>query len=98
MATAQTALPRRRQLIQALIKLENTLPALVWFFLVVFQLAKVYEEPWVSTIGLLLINSVAMILFLTRRDASRATLVTASHPAPNALERPSLLGVVAPGQ
>ena len=71
MATAQTALPRRRQLIRALIKLENTLPALVWFFLVIFQLAKVYEEPWVSTIGLLLINSVAMVLFLTRREASR---------------------------
>src|SRR4029453_12815286 len=71
MATAQTALPLRRQLIRALIKLENTLPALVWFFLVVFQLAKVYEEPWVSTIGLLLINSVAMVLFLTRRDASK---------------------------
>jgi protein-S-isoprenylcysteine O-methyltransferase Ste14 len=71
MATAQTALPLRRQLIRALIKLENTLPALVWFFLVVFQLAKVYEDPWVSTIGLLLINGVAMVLFMTRRDASR---------------------------
>jgi len=71
LATAQTALPRRKQLIRALIKLENTLPALVWFFLVVFQLAKVYEEPWVSTIGLVLINSVAMVLFMTRRDASR---------------------------
>jgi protein-S-isoprenylcysteine O-methyltransferase Ste14 len=71
MATAQAALPRRRQLIRALIKLENTVPALVWLFLVFFQLAKVFEEPWVSTIGLLLINGVAMVLFLTRRDASR---------------------------
>jgi protein-S-isoprenylcysteine O-methyltransferase Ste14 len=71
MSTAQATLPRRRQIIRALIKLENTLPALVWLFLVFFQLAKVYEEPWVSTIGLLLINSVAMVLFLTRRDASR---------------------------
>ena len=71
MATVQTALPLRRQLIRALTKLENTFPALVWFFLVVFQLAKAYETPWVSTIGLLLINSVAMVLFLTRRDASR---------------------------
>ena len=44
MATAQTALPRRRQLIRALIKLENTLPALVWFLLVIFQLAKVYVD------------------------------------------------------
>lgn len=71
MATAQASLPRRRQIIRALIKLENTIPALVWLFLVFFQLAKVYEEPWVSTIGLLLINSVAMVLFVTRRDAAR---------------------------
>jgi protein-S-isoprenylcysteine O-methyltransferase Ste14 len=71
MATAQTALPLRRQVIRALIKLENTLPALVWLFLVFFQIAKVYEDPWVSTIGLLLINAVAMVLFMTRRDASR---------------------------
>ena len=59
MATAQAALPRRRQIIRALIKLENTVPALVWLFLVFFQAAKAYEEPWVSTFGLLLINSVA---------------------------------------
>jgi protein-S-isoprenylcysteine O-methyltransferase Ste14 len=39
--------------------------------LVFFQAAKAYEEPWVSTFGLLLINSVAMVLFVTRRDASR---------------------------
>ena len=71
MATAQAALPLRRQIIRAIIKLENTVPAIVWLFLVFFQLAKVYEEPWVSTIGLLLINSVAMVLFVTRRDASR---------------------------
>jgi protein-S-isoprenylcysteine O-methyltransferase Ste14 len=71
MATAQAALPLRRQIIRALIKLENTLPALVWLFLVFFQAAIVYEQPWVSTFGLLLINSVAMVLFVTRRDASR---------------------------
>ena len=71
MATAQAALPKRRQIIRALIKLENTVPALVWLFLVFFQAAKAYEEPWVSTFGLLLINSVAMVLFVTRRDASR---------------------------
>jgi protein-S-isoprenylcysteine O-methyltransferase Ste14 len=71
MATVQAALPLRRQIIRALIKLENTLPALVWLFLVFFQAAKAYEEPWVSTFGLLLINSVAMVLFVTRRDASR---------------------------
>lgn len=71
MATAHAAMPRRRQLIRALIKLENTIPALVWLFLVFFQVVKVYEQPWVSTTGLLLINSVAMVLFITRRDASR---------------------------
>ena len=71
MATAQTALPRRTQVIRALIKLENTLPAMVWLFLVFFQIAKVIEQPWVSTIGLLLINAVAMVLFMMRRDASR---------------------------
>jgi len=49
----------------------NWLPATVWLFLVIFQVVKVYEEPWVSTIGLLLINAVAMVLFVTRRDASR---------------------------
>jgi len=71
MATAQATVPLRRQLIRALIKPANTLPAMVWLFLVFFQAVKVYEEPWVSTFGLLLINSVAMVLFLTRRDASR---------------------------
>jgi protein-S-isoprenylcysteine O-methyltransferase Ste14 len=71
MATAQAALPKRRQIIRALIKLENTVPALVWLFLVFFQAAKAYEEPWVSMFGLLLINSVAMVLFVRRRDASR---------------------------
>jgi protein-S-isoprenylcysteine O-methyltransferase Ste14 len=71
MATAQSVLPLRRQIIRAIIKLENTLPALVWLFLVFFQAVNAYEEPWVSTFGLLLINSVAMVLFVTRRDASR---------------------------
>lgn len=71
MATAQAAVPLRRQIIRTLIKPGNTLPALVWLFLVFFQMVKVYEQPWVSTFGLLLINFVAMVLFLTRRDASR---------------------------
>jgi len=44
---------------------------MVWLFLVSFQAAKLYEEPWVSTLGLLLINAVALVLFVTRRDASR---------------------------
>jgi protein-S-isoprenylcysteine O-methyltransferase Ste14 len=71
MATAQAAMPLRRQLIRALIKLENTLPAMVWLFLVFFQAVKFYEQPWVSTLGLLLINLVAMVLFMTRRDAAK---------------------------
>lgn len=71
MATAHATVPLRRQVIRAFIKPANTLPAMVWLFLVFFQAVKVYEEPWVSTFGLLLINSVAMVLFLTRRDASR---------------------------
>lgn len=44
---------------------------MVWLFLVFLQAVKVYEQPWVSTVGLLLINTVALILFVTRRDASR---------------------------
>ena len=44
---------------------------MVWLFLVFLQAVKVYEEPWVSTIGLLMINGVALVLFVTRRDASR---------------------------
>ena len=71
MATAQAAVPLRRQILRALIKLENTLPAMLWLSFVFYQMIIFYEEPWVSTFGLLLIDLVAMVLFFTRRDASR---------------------------
>jgi len=98
MATAQAALPLRRQIIRALIKLENTLPALVWLFLVFFQAAKVYEQPWVSTFGLLLINSVAMVLFVTRRDASRVGNIWEGLLAVSGTFVVSLLLVVSNGE
>ncbi len=71
MATAQTALPRRRQLIRTLIKPGNTLPAFVWLFLVMNQAANSGFPPSLSTIGLVLINTTAIVLFMVRRDASR---------------------------
>ena len=98
MATAQAALPLRRQIIRAVIKLENTLPAMVWLFLVFFQAAKVYEQPWVSTFGLLLINSVAMVLFVTRRDASRVGNIWEGLLAVSGTFVVSLLLVVSNGE
>jgi len=98
MATAQAALPLRRQIIRAIIKLENTLPAVVWLFLVFFQAVKVYEQPWVSTFGLLLINSVAMVLFVTRRDASRVGNIWEGVLAVSGTFVVSLLLVVSNGE
>jgi protein-S-isoprenylcysteine O-methyltransferase Ste14 len=49
----------------------NWFPAIFWFFLVVFQAATAVKEPSVSTFGLVAINAVALVLFVTRRDASR---------------------------
>ena len=98
MTTAQAALPRRRQIIRTLIKLENTLPAMVWLFLVFFQAVKVYEQPWVSTFGLLLINSVAMVLFVTRRDASRVGNIWEGVLAVSGTFVVSLLLVVSNGE
>lgn len=49
----------------------NWLPATFWLFLVLFQASKAFDQPSVSTFGLLMINAVALVLFLTRRDASR---------------------------
>lgn len=54
-----------------LLRPANWLPAMVWLFLVSFQAVEAYEQPWASTFGLLLINAVALVLFVTRRDASR---------------------------
>jgi protein-S-isoprenylcysteine O-methyltransferase Ste14 len=98
MATVHAAPPIRRQLIRALTKFENTIPALVWLFLVFFQAGKVYEEPWVSTVGLLLINSVAMVLFVTRRDASRVGNVWEGVLAVSGTFVVSLLLVVSNGE
>ncbi len=72
MTASTSTLPRLpRWLSHFLLRPGNWLPAMVWLFLVSFQAAKVYEHPWVSTVGLLLINTVALVLFVTRRDASR---------------------------
>jgi protein-S-isoprenylcysteine O-methyltransferase Ste14 len=71
MATAQAALPRRRQLIRALIKPGNTLPAFVWLFLVMNQAANSGFPPSLSTAGLVAINTTALVLFMVRRDASK---------------------------
>jgi protein-S-isoprenylcysteine O-methyltransferase Ste14 len=47
------------------------MPAIFWLFLVVFQAATAFKEPSISTFGLVAINGVALVLFVTRRDASR---------------------------
>jgi protein-S-isoprenylcysteine O-methyltransferase Ste14 len=49
----------------------NWLPAIFWFFLVVFQGATAVKDPSISTFGLVAINAVALVLFVTRRDPSR---------------------------
>ena len=71
MATAQASLPRRRQIIRALIKPGNTLPAIVWLFLVLNQAANSGFPPSISTAGLVVINTTALVLFMIRRDASK---------------------------
>ena len=72
MTTSAGTLPRPpRWLVRFAAKPGNWLPALFWFFLVVFQTATAFKEPSVSTFGLVAINAVALVLFVTRRDASR---------------------------
>lgn len=72
MTTATTAIRRPpRWLTQMLSRPANVLPALVWLFLVFVQIAYAVEYPGVPTFGLIAINVVALILFVTRRDASR---------------------------
>jgi len=71
MATAQASLPRRRQIIRALVKPGNTLPAIVWLFLVLNQAANSGFPPSISTGGLVVINTTALVLFMVRRDASK---------------------------
>jgi protein-S-isoprenylcysteine O-methyltransferase Ste14 len=49
----------------------NWVPAIFWLFLVIFQAATAVKEPSISTFGLVAINTVALVLFVTRRDATR---------------------------
>lgn len=49
----------------------NVLPAFVWMFLVFNQAANSSFPPSPSTAGLVLINTVAMLLFVVRRDPAR---------------------------
>ncbi len=72
MTTATTAIRRPpRWLVQALLKPGNILPAFVWMFLVLNQALNSAFPPSPSTAGLILINTVAMVLFVVRRDPSR---------------------------
>ncbi len=72
MTTSAGTLPRLpRWLVSFALRPANWLPAIFWFFLVVFQTATAFKEPSVSTFGLVAINSVALVLFVTRRDATR---------------------------
>jgi len=72
MTTAtEPSVPIRRRLIRALIKPGNTLPAFVWLFLVFNQAVNSGYPPSPSTIGLVVINSTALVLFMIRRDASK---------------------------
>jgi protein-S-isoprenylcysteine O-methyltransferase Ste14 len=72
MTTAtKPSMPIRRQLIRALIKPGNTLPAFVWLFLVFNQALNSGFPPSPSTVGLVVINTTALVLFMIRRDARR---------------------------
>ena len=72
MTSAVDAVPTpRSRLFRAIVKPGNVLPALVWFFLIANQAVNSSFPPSTATIGLVLINSVAMALFIVRRDPSR---------------------------
>src|SRR2546426_5865851 len=72
MTAIASALPRPpRWMIGFLLKPGNWLPAIVWLFLVFNQALNSGWPPALGTMGLVLINSVAMVLFLARRDAFR---------------------------
>ncbi|HEY7465056.1 MAG TPA: methyltransferase, partial [Dehalococcoidia bacterium] len=72
MTTSAGTLPRLpRWLVQLSSRPSNWIPAIFWFFLVVFQAATAAKEPSISTFGLVAINAVALVLFVTRRDATR---------------------------
>ncbi len=72
MSTAVSSLPSaRHRLVRVLLKPGNILPALVWLFLVFNQAFSSPFPPSPSVVLLVLINSVALVLFVIRRDASR---------------------------
>jgi protein-S-isoprenylcysteine O-methyltransferase Ste14 len=68
--TSTLRAPRSR-LMKAVAKPGNLLPAFVWMFLVFNQAVNSSFPYSASTIGLVLINTVAMVLFVVRRDPSK---------------------------
>ena len=82
MTTAASSMRRPpRWLTQMLSKPGNLLPACVWLFMVVFQISNSSFPFTPSTAGVILINTVALVLFMVRRDpkklGSKSDLVVA---------------------
>lgn len=72
MTTAATSIRRPpRWLTQMLSKPGNLLPALVWLFMVLFQVFNSSFPFTPATTGVILINTVALVLFMIRRDPTR---------------------------
>ena len=73
MSSTASTLPqaRRASLVVRLLKPGNTLPATVWVFLVISQAVSSPFPPSLSTALLVFINTVAVALFMVRRDATR---------------------------
>lgn len=73
MSSTVSSLPqvRRPRARTTLLKPGNALPAAVWLFLVFNQAFNSPFPPSLSTALLVLINTVAVILFMMRRDATR---------------------------
>ena len=72
MTSTARALPAPRvSRVRAVIKPGNILPALAFMFLVVSQTMRSEFPPSLSTALLILINGVALVLFVIRRDATR---------------------------
>jgi len=70
-STASALRTPRSPILRALLKPGNILPAFVWMFLVFNQALNSAFPYSPSTLGLVLINTVAMVLFVVRRDAAR---------------------------
>ncbi len=72
MSSTTASLPASRSpAVRALLKPGNVLPAAAWLFLVFSQAFNSPFPPSLSTALLVLINSVALVLFVLRRDATR---------------------------